>query len=307
MPTIAFSNTIARWQPLTRPRASDLKDTREQLHWAAQIVSAVGTTLGRPQQPDDSHTNLEWSQAHRGLLSQPGERAPGLRAVLRFPDLTIELLNREGDDQRTLVSLPLEGRRFSELFSSLEAAVAEALASTDDIDPLDFELHRPNHDLPPHRVDPDGAGEPFGDFKDHALIELTRWFGNGDRALRELADQDPRATPVRCWPHHFDIATLLMIERADPNDRTSEVSRSIGVGMTPGDGSYADAYWYATPWPYPASPELPALAGGGIWHKHGWVGAVLTSTALREPQALRFADFMVSALAACETIVSEPR
>ena len=45
MSDIDFSDTIAHWEPLTRPRAKDLEDTRKQLHWAAQLASAVGTTL----------------------------------------------------------------------------------------------------------------------------------------------------------------------------------------------------------------------------------------------------------------------
>lgn len=310
MSTISFPTTVACWEPLTRPRASDLQDTRVQLHWAAQIVSALGATLGHPQ-PDHSHTSLEWSQAHRGLVSGPVsepvsasvEPAAQLRALLRFPTVTLELLRTQGEEEQVLLRLPLEGRRFSELLAALEAAVGEALGA----DGKGVTLHRPAHDLPAHRVDPQGAGEAFGGFVEHALVELTRWFANGDRALRELAAQDPRASPVRCWPHHFDIATLLVIEPATAQDPSSEApggsGRSVGVGMTPGDGSYADAYWYATPWPYPASPELPALAGGGIWHKEGWVGAVLTATALRQPQAQRFAEFMVSALAGCEAMV----
>lgn len=292
MPTIDFSDTIAHWQPLTRPRASELEDTRKQLHWAAQIVSALGTTLAEPRS-DHSHTNLEWSQAHCGLLSQAQVAQPDLRALLRFPDVTLELLQGEVDGERTLLSIPLAGRRFAEVFTELEQAVGEALGRSD------FQLHRPQHALPAHRVDPDGEGQPFGGWKAHALVELTRWFANGDRALRELAAQDPRATPVRCWPHNFDIATLLVLER-DPD---SQVVRSIGVGMKPGDGSYADAYWYVIPSPHAAAPELPKLDGGGIWHRDDWIGAVLTSTALREPQATRFAAFMQSALAACEAMV----
>jgi len=41
----------------------------------------------------------------------------------------------------------------------------------------------------------------------------------------------------------------------------------------------------------------PAVSGDD------WVGAVLTSTALREPQAERFTAFMRSALAACEAMI----
>ncbi len=295
MQTLLFPDTIARWQPLTRPRASDLRDMRLQLHWAAQLVAALGTTLLEPC-ADHAQTNLEWSQAHGGLLGRPVGEAGRLRALLRFADFTVELLRDEGDGERTLKAWPLAGRRFAEVFAELEAAVGEALGR-------ELRLCRPAHALPEHRVDPAGAGAPFGGGKDFALVELTRWFTNGDRALRELASQDPRATSVRCWPHHFDIATLLVLEREDPGDPSSEVTRSVGVGMTPGDGSYADAYWYVTPWPYPANPTLTKLDGGGIWHQDGWIGAVLTSTALREPQAERFTAFLRSALAACEAMV----
>jgi hypothetical protein len=88
---------------------------------------------------------------------------------------------------------------------------------------------------------------------------------------------------VRCWPHHFDIATLL----PGPAAGGGAQQRTIGVGLSPGDASYGEPYWYVTPWPYPPPPEqLPALPGGGAWHRRGWFGAVLTATAaLRPPTA----------------------
>jgi hypothetical protein len=293
---IEFPDTIAHWHKLTRPRARELEDTRKQLHWAAQLVSAVGATL-LPARSDHSHTNLEWSDAHHGLLSQASSSQPSLRALLSFPRVTIELICSHGSSgEKTVLTLPLANRTFADALAELEHGVAKQLGH-------DVKLVRPAHELPKHRVDPDGDAAVFGGWEKHAVAELVSWFANGDRALRELRRQDPRATEIRCWPHHFDIATLLVLEREHPEDPNSEVTRSLGVGMTPGDGSYADAYWYVTPWPYPASPRLPALSGGGIWHQDGWIGAVLTSTALREPQAETFAKFMGSALAACESLV----
>ncbi len=292
---IAFPDTIAHWHKLTRPRASELEDTRKQLHWAAQLVSAVGATL-ISSRSDYSHTNLEWSTAHRGLLSQPSPGKPSLRALLSFPRVTIELIrDHGGSNEKSVLVMPLANRRFADALAELSRAVGKELGR-------EVELARPKHQLPPHRVDPDGDAAEFGGWEKHAIAELVSWFANGDRALRELREQDPRATEVRCWPHHFDIATSIVLEREHPDDPESDVTRSMGVGMTPGDGSYADAYWYVTPWPYPASPRLPALAGGGIWHQDGGIGAVLTSTALREPQAENFAAFMASALAACESL-----
>jgi hypothetical protein len=82
-------------------------------------------------------------------------------------------------------------------------------------------------------------------------------------------------SPVRCWPHHFDIATLVSI----PGGAPGEV-RTIGVGLSPGDGSYAEPYFYVTPWPAPDGPTLPELPAGAAWHRAGWFGAVLTGTAI---------------------------
>ena len=54
--------------------------------------------------------------------------------------------------------------------------------------------------------------------------------------------------------------------------------------MSPGDGSYAEPYWYVTPWPPPpekrAHEQLPPLDGKGVWHTEGWTGAVLPSSAV---------------------------
>ena len=81
---------------------------------------------------------------------------------------------------------------------------------------------------------------------------------------------------MRLWPHHFDIATLWTLDAGVD----AEEARSVGMGLSPGDGTYAQPYWYVTPWPYPqaTAEELPPLPAGR-WHAEarngGWTGAVL--------------------------------
>ena len=69
---------------------------------------------------------------------------------------------------------------------------------------------------------------------------------------------------MRTWPHHYDSATLILLDPAE----TGEDARSINVGMSPGDGSYAEPYWYVTPWPPPPEKtileHLPPLEGKGV-------------------------------------------
>ena len=295
--TLDFTKTIANWRNLVRPRASELAETRAQLHWAAQLVAALGATL-TPARDDLSHTSLVWSHSEDGLFSHASATEPSVRALLHFPEPRIDLFREQGGGtDKRVASIALEGLSFAEAQAALEASVAEQIGRM-------VRLERPRHELPEHPLDPAGEGAAFGGWSQLALDELTRWYANGALALAELRSHDARAGEVLCWPHHFDIATLIAVERERPDEPTSPVVRSVGVGMTPGDGSYADAYWYVNCWPLP-SPEtkLPALAGGGIWHREGWVGGVLTATALRDPQAEKFAAFMGSAIAACERLI----
>jgi len=134
-----------------------------------------------------------------------------------------------------------------------------------------------------------------------AAALLADTFSMADRQLRALAAAVPGASPVRCWPHHFDIATLVAL---DSSSTPGQFSRSIGVGLSPGDGSYSGGYWYATPWPYPAVSAWPPLAAGGVWHQAGWVGAVLPLAHANGRDPASSGRFLESALAACKDLLS---
>ena len=83
------------WLQVGERAPTDLVDARLQLHWAIQLVSAVGTTL-LPAAADDSHTNLEWL-AEPGLLAgHLTADAPRCRAALQVTDLRLYLLNEGG-------------------------------------------------------------------------------------------------------------------------------------------------------------------------------------------------------------------
>ena len=83
----------------------------------------------------------------------------------------------------------------------------------------------------------------------------------------------------------------------------------MGAGFAPGDESYAEPYFYVTPWPYPDVAELLPLSGGGRWHTEGWVGAVLTSTELvglgdAAAQRRGAGDFLTEAVEASRHLLS---
>jgi hypothetical protein len=227
-----------------------LADARVQLHWAAQTVAGVGRTLNAPC-ADHSHTSFAWSDAHEALLQEPVD---GITCGLRLHDLTVIVIDA------TLRELPLRGRTLDEGFAFLESQFGKT-------------LKRPDVDLPDHAV---ARGARFDADAGH-LAELARYCGNASHVLGEIARSNPKAGPVRCWPHHFDIATLITL-----SDH-GEDAHTIGVGLSPGDGGSPEPYYYVTPWPYPDASRLGELSAGR-WNTVGWTGAVLSASRFAEAE-----------------------
>ncbi len=274
------------WQALGKRDPLALEDARLQIHWAAQTIAAAGMTLIE-HAADDSHTNMEWLGSRRLLAGQVVAAEPSFRVALDPSDLTLLLL--ELDDEE-IGQLPLNGHTLDRGYDWLSSMISP-LIEEDDV-----ELERPTFELPQHPV---ATGEYFSIDDAASFVEVGRWFANADLVLRGVQEETPAASAVRCWPHHFDIATLIEVDR--------DAKKSIGVGLTPGDGNYAEPYWYVTPWPYPAAENLPPLETG-TWHTDGWIGAVLTGSAVVAAGDARAqhdlsASFMNSAIRHCKDLL----
>jgi len=248
------------WQHLTPGRARALTDARLQLHHAAQFLACLGISY-LPHAADDSHTSMEWI-ASGALGSRPVGPRPFRLAVRLHPmSLVVVAANAE------LGSFELNGRTIDDGTRWIRARVAEL-----GLDPDRYSLTK-HYTIPDHRV---ARGLPFDTSDAGSFEELEKWFANAALLLGTFG------APVRCWPHHFDIAALL---------------GPIGIGMEPGDVYYDEPYWYVNKSPSPAAPPLHALAGGGTWHTHEWTGAVLPgSRLLDDGQEQQTAEFLSSAV-----------
>jgi hypothetical protein len=279
------------WETLGAVDPRRLTDARLQLHWMAQAAAAMGKQL-LAHQPDFSEQSFQWSHELRALVQGRVEGARPFRAGLR-PCPAALLLAADGEE--VLRELPLEGRTLDEAYDWMRREVEGFLGRS-----LEQPLERPG-EIPAHPV---GNGTPFSLPCPDAFAEIERYFANADLLLRRTAERNPGASPVRCWPHHFDIATLIGLDpEADP-----EKARSIGVGLSPGDGSYAEPYFYVLPWPAPRARDLPELAGGGQWHTARWTGAVLAASSFTPAgsngaQAQRVEAFLDSAIAASRRLL----
>lgn len=269
--------------PLGAIHPTLLSDARLELHWAAQVAGAAGLTYVKARS-DYSHTSLLWDKDHRALLGHPFGPGKALRTGLTIEKPGILLI--DGDDR---LNFDLNGQTLDATYGWLAEMIGRALGQDGE-----RELARFDHEMPRHAVDDGGrfsAARP-----EHR--ELAVWYARSHQILSRLRHNRSAASPVRCWPHHFDLATLIQI---DPPGHGEE-ARSIGVGMSPGDGSYSQPYWYVTPWPYPATASLQPLPEG-VWHTDGWTGAVLTGsdivdTASAQDQEELLIRFLTASIAA---------
>jgi hypothetical protein len=258
---------------------AELAPTRLVLHWAAQIPAAAAHSLIEARS-DGSHTAFGWVPRLRAFATEPidGRR----RAVLLPEAFEVGVL----DDHDVVGVLGLTGHSLRDALVRLSA---------------DFgcgALEPAGYTLPDHPV---SRGAPFE--RPAHLAELTSWFAAAWPLLDAVRESDPQASPVRCWPHHFDAATLITL---DPDESDAEKARSIGIGFSPGDESYAEPYLYVAPWPYPGADALSPPEFGG-WHTAGFVAAVFRGVDIvrigpdQRPTAV--ARFIADAVAECRRIL----
>jgi len=261
-----------------------LTDARLQLHHAAQIaVSAAISYIAA--RSDDSHTALTWIAPLRALATEPITAPRPFRIAVRVPDLTLHVIDEKGFEMR---SFPLPGHTIADGHSWVGEVLAQAA-----LDPGRFTA-RKHYTIPPHPV---GSGAAFSLGGGTEFRELADYWSNAAGLLTGLAQTVDGAGPVRTWPHHFDIATLIQLPGAD--------GRTIGVGQSPGDDSYAEPYWYVGPNPTPPVTALPPIGGSGHWHTEGWVGAALPASDYvgASDQGRQVTAFIDSAVAACRQLL----
>lgn len=247
------------WKELKNIDKSVLIDVRLQLHFAAQYCAAFGRYL-LPPRKDDSHTSIQWLPDKGVFRTRDLSGAERIRIALDPGNFALLVEERRGE----AVQIKLDGKTRQEVLDEFH----EVLRSKN-VNAEQARLEMP-YEMPEHTLLSDGRFQLDASMKE-ALEVLIACFTNTALLLQKQFYLEDKASPVRTWPHHFDIATLVKVEgNPDP-----KLAKSIGVGLSPGDETYHEPYYYVTPWPYPDRekplPDLPA----GEWHTVGWTGAVL--------------------------------
>ena len=250
------------WSRLGGVAPDALVKARSLAHHAAQWpTKAARANLAAV--PDDSHSSLVWGAGLAAFLSQPLATKNGaIRIGVGIADLRLMIVRGSAAG----ASFALDGRSNAEAGTWIDAALrAEGLAPASVV--------KLPYEVPDHAV---ARGAQYGASGEAAaLAELARWFGAAAEALDDVSarfrDLRPGPSPVLCWPHHFDIATVIELGAGQ-----GESARSVGIGLSPGDEFYAQPYWYVSPSPKLDAASLPKAPLSGHWHTQGFLAAVAT-------------------------------
>jgi hypothetical protein len=263
-------------------KAKSLADARLQTHHAAQLATAAGISF-LPKQADDSHTNLEWLSELGALASRIVPSKTPFRIAVRVSDLELCVVDAQN---AVTATMRLHGRTIAEAETWLRDQIGVSGAS-----PSRFTLAK-HYEIPHHAVD---DGRAFDTSDAASFKELAAWFGLGARVLEAVRSRY-EGSEVRCWPHHFDIATLTTVSR----------DKTVGFGLEPGDVYYDEPYFYVNAHPSPpASAATARLGGDGSWHTHEWFGAVLPGSRVGPDRVdAQVREFLNSAVAECRRLLS---
>jgi hypothetical protein len=243
--------TAASWRCVRGVDPAALRAARIQAHLATQWLARVARAYVAPR-PEDHHTNLGWDDALGGLVTHP--LPDGALFGLCIAELTLVLLDSSGRKD----TFALDGRRDADACEWLRR---HARARGFEAQALDAALP---YELPTFA----GADVYTAAALAAPLAELAIWFSNANGTLAAtrpwLATRKIDAPPVCCWPHHFDLDTLV----------TLAPGRTTGIGFEPGDEHYDEPYFYVSLHPAPDVAALPPLPAIGHWHATNFTAAI---------------------------------
>ncbi|MGH2583258.1 MAG: DUF5996 family protein [Anaerolineales bacterium] len=230
------------------------RGTRNTLHAYVKVLGEIRASF-TPEQPRFKNIGLRLYTA--GLTTTP---IPHPTDKKRHFALSMDLRNHyillstsEGEVQQFRMS---EGLSATKMGDQLLARMAE-LGISGNVNKSRFE----NNDEREYALDK--AENYFT-----ALSHIGRIFDD----FRAELDGEP--DPVQFWPHHFDLAFILL---GDKKVKTvdGEYPSQITFGYAPDDPGQPSSYFYATPFPFEESVTEEQLPDKGVWHTAIWQGALL--------------------------------
>lgn len=228
-----LSHDAVRWWELAGHDPEDLGKAWAQAHHAIRIAGLVGKSWAQEAE-GGVHTSMTWMSG-QGLLdglfaSEPTAQPRPMRGVLRLWNLELYLVEETGTP---IGRTPLVGKTLS----SAREWMVQAIEN---------EAGAPLREVPESEATPESPvaeGEPVAELSQLAHAELIRLYANTAAVLEQISWTVPGATPVRTWPHSFEMSTQV---RLTPEGDASP--RFIVLGLAPPGKLAPGGYWYVAPW-----------------------------------------------------------
>ncbi len=110
-------------------------------------------------------------------------------------------------------------------------------------------------------------------------VDIAHVYGRLAQCLaRFRSEVSLETSPVQLWPHHFDLAMLVLtgrkIQGQDPeNEEVSD--EQLNIGFVSGDQGISEAYFYITFYPDEKRLEKVVLPEQAFFFNEGWNGIVM--------------------------------
>ncbi|MEM6807147.1 MAG: hypothetical protein AAF696_37440, partial [Bacteroidota bacterium] len=212
------------WKSVNSIPKLELGPSRLELHHALQIPAILARSfLG--QHNEDIHANLAWEERFGALMSRP---ILASEEELRV-GLVLEKLELIFWRENIILRFPFKGRNWEAAWNWVKENLPEF-----GLDPAKIMMEQPYASDLPNFPTQDGTDFSFGNPEVYSYF--SSFYANTQYILGETLKTVSEASEIRCWPHHFDMASLLDLGEG----------KSIGLGMSPGDGTYEEPYFYIT-------------------------------------------------------------
>ena len=241
-----------------------IAETRSGLHAFAKLLGAY-TSACAPRRKHWWHISLKpvVDGFSTGVLQNSGQL---FELTLTFHSLTINL-SISGEDAH---EFPIQGESAESMKHKLTTVLSRHSMA--------IELDEGKIDSACHEIDREFASR------------LGQVYGQLARCLARLRSGIPVETsPIHLWPHHFDLAMLVLTGRKirgqDPeNEEYSD--EQLNFGFVPGDEGIGEPYFFITFYAQADRLAKVPLPDEAYFHTEGWSGIVMPYNSFRKnPQA----------------------
>ena len=233
----------------------------EQIHSAAQFLSAFGEYLGRRCE-DGSHSNMGWLTIKEKFITHPVGGKEEYVLELSPEKMEITLVDLK---EKTWTSIKLKGETKDSTLEWIKTKLQKN--GTDGAS--EYRLAFP-YELPEYAH---LNGEKFKHSPKKAFLAFSKLRSWGEYFINKHKVAFEFAEDSRTWPHHFDHSSYIPLKKT----KSGEISKSITIGLAIHDGMIDEPYFYISAWNMSKKLDLSEMKdlSSGYWLNESFKGAVL--------------------------------